>query len=119
MPKELLLYFPLFIIGMIAGFFYYAHMWKSIHNYGTSKHKLMCSMIFRLPFPLIAVAIGWYTAHFGGIIAVIVGFSVFQVFFLMKKGAQLRKEVEEEAKKYNEDGTLKEEYKTENTSKEN
>jgi len=44
----------------------------------------------------------------GGIISVLLGFTTFQLIFLIRKGTQLRKQVEEEAEKYNEDGTLKE-----------
>ncbi len=107
MPEKLIFYIPLFFLGVVAGFFYFYHMWKSIVNYGTQKSKLFSSMFVRLIFPIAAVLLG-SLAGIGGIISVLLGFTTFQLVFLIRKGTQLKKQVEEEAEKYNEDGTLKE-----------
>ena len=98
MPIEVLFYFPLFILGIVASFFYFTHLFKSISNFGTDKGKILRSMIIRLPIPIVAVLIG-SLAGIGGIISVMVGFTVFQIYFLVKVGTKLKKEVEEEAEK--------------------
>ncbi|WP_029522531.1 ATP synthase subunit I [Persephonella sp. KM09-Lau-8] len=98
MSVEVLFYFPLFILGLVAGFFYFTHLFKSINNFGTDKGKVLRSMIIRLPIPVIAVLIG-SLAGIGGIISVMVGFTTFQIYFLVKVGTQLKKEVEEEAER--------------------
>ena len=109
MLEKLIIYIPLYFLGLIAGFFYFYHMWKSLVEYGTNKKRLMFSMLFRLPFPIIAVLLG-SLAGIGGIIAVLLGFTTFQTIFLIKRGTKLKKEVEEEAKQYqqNEEGSFRE-----------
>ena len=107
MPVKVLLYFPLFILGIVAGFFYFSHMWKSINIYGAEKNKIMKSMLIRLPIPIVAVLVG-SVAGIGGIISVLVGFTVFQLFFLVKTGIKLKQEVEEEAKKAEAENSEKE-----------
>ncbi len=96
---EVLLYFPLFILGLIAGFFYFSHLWKSINIFGTEKNKILMSMLIRLPIPIAAVLVAAFIAGVGGIISVLVGFTVFQIVFLVKMGIKLKKEVEAEAVK--------------------
>ncbi|NPA53419.1 MAG: ATP synthase subunit I [Aquificae bacterium] len=96
---KILLYFPLFILGVIAGFFYFSHLWKSINIYGTEKNKILLSMIIRLPIPVGAVLIGGFLAGIGGIISVLIGFTLFQVVFLVNIAKKLKKEVEAEALK--------------------
>ncbi len=98
MSVKVILYFPLFIVGLIAGFFYFSHLWKSVNIFGTEKSKIMMSMIIRLPIPIIAVLSGAFLAGVGGIVSVLVGFTLFQIVFLVKMGIKLKKEVEEEAK---------------------
>ncbi len=97
MSVKVILYFPLFIIGLIAGFFYFSHLWKSVNIFGTEKSKIMMSMIIRLPIPIVAVLLGAFLAGIGGIVSVLVGFTLFQIVFLVKMGIRLKKEVEEEA----------------------
>jgi fatty acid desaturase len=96
---KVLLYFPLFILGLIAGFFYFSHLWKSINIFGTEKNKILMSMLIRLPIPIAAVLVAAFIAGVGGIISVLVGFTVFQIVFLVKMGIKLKKEVEAEALK--------------------
>ncbi|WP_457639992.1 ATP synthase subunit I [Persephonella sp.] len=98
MSLEVIFYFPLFLLGLLSGFLYFTHLFKSVNNFGTDKGKVMKSMLIRLPVPIIAVLLG-SLAGIGGIISVLVGFTVFQVYFLVKVGAQLKKEVEEEAER--------------------
>jgi len=109
MPEKVFIYIPLFFLGVVAGFFYFYHMWKSLIEYGANRKRLLLSMLFRLPFPLIAVLIG-SLAGIGGIISVLLGFTAFQTIFLIRRGFKLKREVEEEAKRYEEDGerTLRE-----------
>ncbi len=94
-----LLYFPLFLIGLAAGFFYFSHLWKSVNIFGPEKGKILKSMIVRLPVPIVAVLLSAYIAGVGGIISVLLGFTTFQIVFLTKMGLKLKKEVEEEAEK--------------------
>ncbi|ACO04647.1 MAG TPA: ATP synthase subunit I [Persephonella sp.] len=96
MDLKILLYFPLFILGIVAGFFYFSHMWKSINIYGAEKNKILKSMLIRLPIPIVAVLIG-SIAGIGGIISVLVGFTTFQIYFLVKTGKRLKEEIEREA----------------------
>ncbi len=99
MDIKVLWYFPLFLIGLGAGFFYFSHLWKSVNIFGPQKGKILKSMIVRLPIPIIAVLFSAYVAGVGGIVSVLVGFTVFQIVFLTKMGIKLKKEVEEEAKR--------------------
>ncbi|MCX7759693.1 MAG: ATP synthase subunit I [Hydrogenothermaceae bacterium] len=96
---NLIIYIPLFILGFISGVIYFWHMWKSIGVYGTEKSKVLMSMIVRLPFPIGAALIGYVLGKFEGIIAVLIGFTTFQIIFLVKKGQALKKELEEELKR--------------------
>ncbi len=107
MSLKVLFYFPLFVLGIIAGFFYFTHLFKSVSSFGTDKGKVLRSMMIRLPIPVVAVLLG-SLAGIGGIISVLVGFTVFQIYFLVKVGTQLKKEVEEEAER------LSQEENTEN-----
>lgn len=93
-----LLYTFLFILGFLSGVVYFWHMWKSIGMY-SAKGKIMASMVIRLPFPIVAALVGYLLAKFEGIIAVLVGFTTFQVIFLVKKGSSLKRELEEEIKR--------------------
>lgn len=95
----ILLYIPLFILGFLAGLFYFWHMWKSIDSYGAQKVKILMSMVVRAPFPIGAALLGYVVAKFEGIVAVLLGFTTFQVIFLIKKGQNLKKEMEEELSK--------------------
>ncbi|WP_457622420.1 ATP synthase subunit I [Persephonella sp.] len=99
MDLKVLFFFPLFILGIVAGFFYFSHMWRSINIYGTEKNKILKSMIIRLPIPIIAVLIGSF-AGVGGIISVLLGFTTFQIYFLVKTGKKLKEEIEKEAEEY-------------------
>ena len=94
---KVLLYFPLFLVGIAAGFFYFSHLWKSINIFGTEKNKILMSMLIRLPIPIGAVLFAAFVAGVGGIISVLVGFTIFQIVFLVKMGIKLKKEVEAEA----------------------
>ncbi len=96
MDLKILLFFPMFLLGITAGFFYFTHMWKSINIYGAEKNKVLKSMLIRLPIPIIAVLTG-SLAGIGGIISVLVGFTTFQIFFLVKTGKKLKDEIEKEA----------------------
>ncbi len=107
MDVKVLWYFPLFLLGLGAGFFYFSHLWKSVNIFGPNKGKIIKSMIVRLPVPIIAVLFSAYVAGVGGIISVLVGFTVFQIVFLTKMGIKLKKEVEEEAKKLENQENLK------------
>jgi len=98
MSMDVIFYFPLFLLGVLAGFLYFTHLFKSITAFGVDKGKVMRSMIIRLPIPIIATLLGGL-AGIGGIISVLAGFTVFQIYFLVKVGSQLKKEVEEEAEK--------------------
>ncbi|WP_456383858.1 ATP synthase subunit I [Persephonella sp.] len=98
MSLEVIFYFPLFLLGVAAGFLYFTHLFKSINAFGADKGKVMRSMLIRLPIPIIATLLG-SLAGIGGIISVLAGFTVFQIYFLVKIGSQLKKEVEEEAEK--------------------
>ncbi|NPA12967.1 MAG: ATP synthase subunit I [Aquificae bacterium] len=98
MPIEVLFYFPLFILGVVAGFFYFTHLYKSVSNFGADKGKVLKSMIIRLPIPIVAVLIG-SLAGIGGILSVLFGFTAFQIYFLVKVGTKLKREVEEEAER--------------------
>jgi len=102
MSVEILFYFPLFILGVIAGFFYFTHLLKSVNAFGTDKGRVMRSMLIRLPIPIVAVLVG-SLAGIGGIISVLLGFTAFQIYFLVKVGSQLKKEVEEEAEKFSQE----------------
>ncbi|MCX7738699.1 MAG: ATP synthase subunit I [Hydrogenothermaceae bacterium] len=97
-----LLYPFLFILGFLSGLVYFWHMWKSIGNYGTKKSKVLMSMVVRLPFPIVASLVGYLIGKFEGIIAVLVGFTTFQIIFLVKKGKALKRELEEELKRESE-----------------
>ena len=96
-----IVYFSLFILGFIAGFFYFYHMWKSIGTYGAKKSKILLIMIFRAPIVIISALIGYFLAKFEGIIVVLIGFTTFQIIFLIKKGSQLKKELDEYIKEEN------------------
>ncbi len=95
----ILIYILLFFLGFIGGVFYFWHMWKSIGSYGADKSKILMSMIFRAPIPIAFALIGYLVGKFEGIISVLIGFTIFQIIFLVKKGSQLKRELEEEAKK--------------------
>lgn len=97
----ILIYIPLLILGFLAGIVYFWHMWKSIDSYGAQKSKILMSMVFRLPIPIGAALLGYVVARFEGIIAVLVGFTAFQIIFLVKKGQALKREMEEEITKDN------------------
>ncbi|MEZ0323008.1 MAG: ATP synthase subunit I [Hydrogenothermaceae bacterium] len=97
--EKLVIFIPLFIFGVISGVIYFWHMWKSIGVYGTQKGKVLMSMIVRLPFPIGASLLGYLIGRFEGIIAVLLGFTTFQIVFLVKKGQALKREMEEELKR--------------------
>ncbi|RMA97061.1 ATP synthase subunit I [Hydrogenothermus marinus] len=103
--EKILIYGFLFILGLLAGFFYFTNLWKSVNQHKENKSKLIFSSFLRFPIPIIAAIIGGFLAGVVGIIIVIFGFSVFQIFYLVKKGSQLKKDLEEYAK------TLEEENK--------
>jgi len=98
MSVKVLFYFPLFILGLVAGFLYFTHLFKSVNMYGTEKGKVLRSMFLRLPIPIAAALIG-SLAGVGGIVSVLLGFTAFQIYFLVKVGTKLKKEVEEEAER--------------------
>ena len=98
---SIIIYVGLFVLGFIAGFFYFYHMWKSIAAYGASKSKILSSMVFRAPIVIISALIGYFLAKFEGIIAVLVGFTAFQIIFLVKKAGQLKKELDDYIKEEN------------------
>lgn len=93
-----LLYILFFLVGLVAGGFYFTHLWKSINAYKSDKGKIIFSSFIRFPVPLIAVFVAGLFAGIGGILSVIFGFTVFQFIYLVKKGSQLKKEIEEYAK---------------------
>ncbi|WP_245596369.1 ATP synthase subunit I [Sulfurihydrogenibium subterraneum] len=97
----ILIYIPLFILGFISGILYFWHMWKSIGTYGAAKNKILMSMVFRVPIPIGAALVSYLIGKFEGVIAVLIGFTAFQVIFLVKKGKQLKKQLEEELEKEN------------------
>lgn len=97
----ILLYIFLFVLGFISGVLYFWHMWKSIGTYGAQKNKILMSMIFRVPIPIGAALLGYIIGKFEGVIVVLIGFTVFQTIFLVKKGQQLKKQLEEEIEKEN------------------
>jgi hypothetical protein len=74
-------------------------MWKSIGTYGSEKNKILMSMIFRVPIPIGSALLGYMIGKFEGVIAVLIGFTTFQIIFLIKKGQQLKKQLEEEVEK--------------------
>ncbi|WP_456400873.1 ATP synthase subunit I [Persephonella sp.] len=104
MDLKVLFYFPLFLLGLISGFFYFSHMWKSINIYGTEKNKVLKSMLIRLPIPILSVLLG-SLAGVGGIISVLLGFTVYQIFFLVKTGKRLKEEIEKEAEESQKENT--------------
>ncbi|MGB9766152.1 MAG: ATP synthase subunit I [Sulfurihydrogenibium sp.] len=95
------LYPLLFILGFVSGVLYFWHMWKSVGTYGAEKNKILMSMVFRVPFPIGAALLGYIIGKFEGVIAVLLGFTTFQVIFLVKKGQQLKKQLEEDLEKEN------------------
>jgi len=97
----IIIYTVLFILGFIAGLIYFWHMWRSIGIYGANKSKILSSMIFRAPVVIAAALLGYMIGKFEGIIAVLIGFTTFQIIFLVKKGSQLKKELEEALKEEN------------------
>jgi hypothetical protein len=97
----ILIYIPLFILGFVSGVLYFWHMWKSIGTYGAAKNKILMSMVFRVPIPIGAALVGYLIGKFEGVIAVLLGFTTFQVIFLVKKGQQLKKQLEEELEEEN------------------
>ncbi|WP_297889931.1 ATP synthase subunit I [Sulfurihydrogenibium sp.] len=97
----ILVYILLFILGFLSGLMYFWHMWKSIGTYGAQKNKILMSMVFRVPIPIGAALIGYLVGKYEGVISVLIGFTVFQIVFLVKKGQQLKKQLEEEVEKEN------------------
>lgn len=95
--SQILLYILFFVVGLIAGGFYFTHLWKSVNAYKSDKSKIIFSSFIRFPVPLVAVFVAGFFAGIGGILAVIFGFSVFQFIYLIKKGSQLKKDIEEYA----------------------
>jgi len=106
----LLIYIFLVFLGALSGAFYFRNLWRSVSEHKTNKGRLIFSSFLRFPVPLVSAIIGGFLAGVGGIIAVIAGFSIFQVIYLIKKGSQLKQDLEEYAKQ------LKEENKNGNKS---
>jgi len=103
MLKILVLYIIFFSLGVLSGAFYFKNLWKSVSQHKTDEGKLIFSSFLRFPVPIIAAILGGFFVGVGGIIAVIVGFSVFQIYYLIKKGSQLKKDLEEYAKQLEEE----------------
>lgn len=96
--SDILFYILFFFVGLAAGGFYFTHLWKSINTYKSNKGRIIFSSFIRFPIPLLAVFVAGLFAGIGGILSVIFGFTVFQFIYLVKKGSQLKKEIEEYAK---------------------
>ena len=107
---KLLLYIVFFFVGIGAGVIYFNNLWKSINAYKSDKSKIIFSSFLRFPIPIIAAIIAGLFSGIGGIIAVILGFSFAQFYYLIKRGSQLKQDLEEYAKQ------LEEENKNEHKS---
>ncbi len=106
--KHVFLSLLFFIIGIGVGIYYFNNLWKSVNTYKTQKAKIIFSSFLRFPIPIIAAIFAGFFAGIWGIIAMIIGFSFAQFYFLISKGSQLKKDIEEYAKQ------LEEENKKEN-----
>ncbi len=96
--SQILLYVLFFFVGIITSWFYFSHLWKSISENKTDKGKIIFSSFIRFPVPIIAAILAGYFSGIMGIIVFIFGFSVFQFIYLIKKGSQLKKDLEDYVK---------------------
>ena len=96
--SDILLYVLFFFVGILTGWFYFSHLWNSINQNQTDKGKIIFSSFIRFPVPILAAILAGYFAGIIGIIVFIFGFSVFQFIYLIKKGSQLKRDLEEYAK---------------------
>jgi hypothetical protein len=107
-----LLYILFFFVGVGAGIFYFNNLWKSVNAYKTDKTKIIFSSFLRFPIPIIAAILAGFFSGIGGIIATILGFSFAQFYFLIKRGAQLKQDLEEYAKQLEEENKNNEHNKS-------
>lgn len=96
--KIFIIYIPLFIAGLIFAYFYFLHMLRSLQVEKVTTGKLIKSLFIRLPIPIIGLLIAGFLGKIWGILSFFAGFTVYQIYFLVKIGKRLKEEVEEEAK---------------------
>jgi len=94
---KILVYLLLFFAGLGVGYVYFTNMIKNLDIENVSKGKLIKSMLFRLPIPVIAFFLAGFVAGVSGILSLFAGFSVFQIYYLIKVGGKLKEEIEKEA----------------------
>ncbi|EDP74420.1 hypothetical protein HG1285_12157 [Hydrogenivirga sp. 128-5-R1-1] len=97
------LYLTFFLLGIGVGIIYFNNLWKSVNAYKSDKSKIIFSSFLRFPLPIIAAIIAGLFSGIAGIIAVILGFSIAQVYYLVKRGSQLKQDLEEYAKQLEEE----------------
>ncbi len=95
--KIFIIYIPLFFAGILVSHLYFSHMIKSLQVENITKAKLVKSLLFRLPIPIIAFLIAGLLGKIIGILSLFAGFTVYQIHFLVKTGKKLKEEVEKEA----------------------
>jgi len=95
--KVFILYIPLFFLGIVISYLYFSHMIRSLQIENVSKSKVIKSLFFRLPIPVIGFLIAGFLGKIWGILSLFAGFTVYQVYFLVKVGKRLKEEVEKEA----------------------
>ena len=93
---KILLYIPLFFLGIGISYFYFTNMIKNLSTDSISKSQIFKGMILRLPVPVIGFFIAGFIAGIGGILSLFVGFTVFQIYFLAKTGSKLKMEIEKD-----------------------
>jgi hypothetical protein len=94
---KILIYLLLFGSGLAVGYVYFTNMIRNLDIENVSKGQLIKSMLFRLPIPVIAFFLAGFIAGVWGILALFAGFSVFQIYYLIKVGGRLKEEIEKEA----------------------
>ena len=95
--KIFVIYIPLFIAGLVFAYFYFLHMIRSLQIEKVSTGKLIKSLFIRLPIPIIGLLIAGFFGKIWGILSFFAGFTVYQIYFLVKVGKNLKEEVEKEA----------------------
>lgn len=95
--KIFVIYIPLFIAGLVFAYFYFLHMIRSLQIEKVSTGKLIKSLFIRLPIPIIGLLIAGFLGKIWGILSFFAGFTVYQIYFLVKVGKNLKEEVEKEA----------------------
>ena len=93
---KILIYIPLFFLGVGISYFYFTNMVKNLSTESITKSQIIKGMILRLPVPVIGFFLAGFIAGIGGILSLFVGFTVFQIYFLVKAGSKLKLEIEKD-----------------------